>query len=73
MQHDYWDGGDCKDRICASLLLYVPLPLIFNLICNMTTFSEKIVLTFDPILGDEGVYKESIYACMALYVLLPLI
>ena len=46
--------------------------ITFTLICNMTTFSKKNVLTFDPILGDEGVYKESIYACMALYVPFPL-
>ena len=35
--------------------------ITFNLICSMTTFSENIVLTFDLILGDDGVCKESIY------------
>ena len=36
--------------------------ILVNLICNMTTFRKKNVLTFDPTLGVEGVCKDRICA-----------
>ena len=44
-----------------------------NFICNMTTFRKKIVLTFDPTPGVEGVCKDRICACMVLFAPFPLI
>ena len=55
----------CKDRICACIVLYAPFPS--NLICNMTTFRKKIVVTFDPTPGVKGVCKDRICACIVLY------
>ena len=45
----------------------------FNLICNMTTFSEKNVLPFNPTPGVEGVCKDRICGCMLLHSSSPLI
>ena len=44
-----------------------------NLICNMTIFTKKIVLTFDPTPGVEGVCKDRMSACMLLHSSFPLI
>ena len=38
----------------------------FNLICNMATFSKK-VLPLDPTPGVEVVCKDRMCACMVLY------
>ena len=40
--------------------------ILFNLICNRTTF-RKNVLTFDLTPGVEGVCKDRTYACMLLH------
>ena len=39
----------------------------FNLICNMSTFRKKNVLTFDPTPGVKGVCKDRICACIMVY------
>ena len=39
----------------------------FNLICNMITFREKNVFTFDPTPGVEGVCKDRICACVVIH------
>ena len=51
---DYIPGveGVCKDGICAAgVVLYAPFPS--NLICKMTTFRNRIVLSFDPTPGQN--------------------
>ena len=63
--------GVCKDKICACMVLYAPFPSC--LICNMTTFRKKNVLTFDPSPAVEGVFKDRICACMLLHLRFHLI
>ena len=42
--------GECKDRMLAFKVLYVP----YNLIWNMTNFKVKMCWPFDPFLSGQG-------------------
>ena len=71
MQHDYlkmfWYFDQTlgikvvgMDRIHVWACVVIP----FNLLCNMTTFRKKYVLTFWPHPGVEDVYTGKIFATM---------
>ena len=79
MQHDhihffYFFNPTHRLRVCVRteyVLAYCSMPHSFNMICNITSFRKKNVLTFKLTPGVEGVCKDRLYACMVLYAPFP--